>query len=176
MLIYGSPEVVSFPFDFEKDEIGVPLVACLTTPVFQFIGVRLSEFQAPLTDRFVGQHDPTLGHDFFDITETEGEADIQPDAVTNNLGWEAIPFGEGGRCLCFHVVSMPEVSAFQQVDSTLLPAQAYGISTLRCSLFSPKHAVLDSCASRHVSAKTSREQLITLSISSYALSMSSRKN
>jgi hypothetical protein len=57
----------------EKDLIKMPFVASLAATMLQFMGIRLSEFQAPLPHRFLGQHDSTFSHDLFDITETEGK-------------------------------------------------------------------------------------------------------
>ena len=89
VLIDSSPEVVRLAVDLEVHFIQVPLVSRFWATMFQLIGVRLAKFQTPLSDGFVGQHDPTLGHDLFDITETQGEAEAQPDAMANNLSWEA---------------------------------------------------------------------------------------
>jgi hypothetical protein len=80
ILINGSPEIVGLPIDFEKDLIKMPFVAGLAATMLQFSGIRLSEFQAPLPYRFIGQHDSTFSHDLFNITETEGETKIQPAA------------------------------------------------------------------------------------------------
>jgi hypothetical protein len=74
-------EVVRFPVDLEIYFIQVSLVSRFRATMFQLIGVRLTTFQTPLSHRFVGQHDPTLCHHLFDITETQGRAEIQPDVV-----------------------------------------------------------------------------------------------
>lgn len=68
----------------EKDLIQAPFVSRWRTTAFQLVRVGLPKFQAPLPHRFVGQHNSTLGHEFFDVTETEGETEIEPDAVTDD--------------------------------------------------------------------------------------------
>ena len=54
ILINRSPEIMSLSIDLEIHFIQVPLVSCLTTTAFEFIGVRLPEFEAPLPNRFLG--------------------------------------------------------------------------------------------------------------------------
>ena len=40
ILVDGSPQIVRFPIDFEKDLIKMPFVSSLATTVLPFIGVR----------------------------------------------------------------------------------------------------------------------------------------
>ena len=39
-----------------------------------------------------GHFNPAIEHHFFNISETEWEGVIQPDAVGNDFGWEAMSF------------------------------------------------------------------------------------
>ncbi len=81
--------------DFQENLIQMPCVSRLAMMMLQCIGVGLTKFQAPLPNRCVGQHNATLCHELFDITETDREAKIQPHTVTNNLRMETEPFVEG---------------------------------------------------------------------------------
>ncbi|GHO56262.1 hypothetical protein KSB_47370 [Ktedonobacter robiniae] len=70
----------------------MPRISRPDAAMLQLIGVHLPKFEAPLTDRFVGEHDSPLCHEFFDITKTERKTEIQPDTMTNNHGRKAVPF------------------------------------------------------------------------------------
>jgi hypothetical protein len=112
MLIDRSPEVVPLAIDSEKHLVQVPLIATARATTAQFIDVGLTELQAPLAHGFVGEHDASLGHELFDVAKTEGEAKIEPDTMTDDLGWEAIAFVAGSRNVCFHEVILPQCLAF----------------------------------------------------------------
>jgi len=88
----------------------VPLVATARATTAQFIGVSLTELQTPLTHRFIGQRNATLGHEFFDVAKTEREAEIQPDAVTDDFGRKAVSFVLGSRCVRLQIALLPYAS------------------------------------------------------------------
>src|ERR687884_1693145 len=50
--------------------------ACPAPP--QPVGIGLAELRTPLSDGFVGHHDPTLQHHLFDLAEAEREPVIEP--------------------------------------------------------------------------------------------------
>jgi hypothetical protein len=62
----------------------VPVVSTARATVAQFTGVCLAKFQAPLPNRFLGEHDASLCQEVLDSTDTEQEAEIQPDAVADS--------------------------------------------------------------------------------------------
>jgi hypothetical protein len=95
MLVNGPPQLVLFASDFQEHLIQMPCVSRPAAMALQLIGVGLTKFQAPLPNRFVGQHNAALCQELFDLTETEREANRQPHTVTNNLRRETEPFGEG---------------------------------------------------------------------------------
>jgi len=68
MLIDRSPQKVFLSSDPQNDLVQVPCVSTRRTTTTQFIGVRLPEFQAPLSHRFIGHHNASLGQKIFDIT------------------------------------------------------------------------------------------------------------
>src|SRR6266702_369155 len=88
----------------------MPFVPTTRATTTQLISVGLPEFEAPLPHRFIAHNDPSPGEKFLNITKTEREAEIQPDSVTNNLRRETEPFVIGSRSVCFHAISMPEIS------------------------------------------------------------------
>ena len=49
-----------------------------------------SEFQTPQVNVLMGNHYAALDPHFLDITKTETETEIQPDALENDLGREAM--------------------------------------------------------------------------------------
>ncbi len=97
-----SPELVLLAIDVQKHLITMPLVPRFGTTFFQFIGVRLTEFQTPLTDGFIDQHDSTCRHDLFDVAITEREAKTQPDAVADDCGRKTLSFVLGSCRRLFH--------------------------------------------------------------------------
>ncbi len=101
MLINCSPEIVQLAIDGEKDLVKLPFVAGLGTTSTQLLGILLAKFLAPLPDRFIGEDDPTLGHQFFDIAIAEWKTEIEPDCVTNTLRGKAIA-RVGGRGWCYY--------------------------------------------------------------------------
>jgi hypothetical protein len=54
------------------------------------IGVILAELLTPAADRFVRDPDAAFEQDFLNVPVAEGEAIIEPDAMTDNLRWKAM--------------------------------------------------------------------------------------
>ncbi len=53
----------------------------------------------PVADSFVRDRDPPLGEEIFDISETQAEAVIEPDGVTDDFGRESIAVIAGRRVI-----------------------------------------------------------------------------
>src|SRR5204863_560769 len=51
---------------------------------------RGTELQHPSPHRFVGDVEPSFGQQFLDIAVAQGEAEIEPDRVLDDLGREAM--------------------------------------------------------------------------------------
>src|SRR5437762_7390823 len=49
-----------------------------------------SEHRHPAPDRFVGDIDAAFGEQLFDVSEAQGEAEIEPDCVLDDLRREAV--------------------------------------------------------------------------------------
>src|SRR6266849_342134 len=54
------------------------------------LGISLSELQAPVVHRLIGNCYPALIHHLLHVTEAEGEAEIQPHAVADDLRGETM--------------------------------------------------------------------------------------
>jgi hypothetical protein len=77
---------VAFAIDGEKDLLQMPLVAGSGTPLTELIGIRLAKLAAPLAAGFVGHDHAACQEQLFHITVAEAEADVQPDAIADDLG------------------------------------------------------------------------------------------
>src|SRR5450631_127401 len=92
ILVAGPPQILQLPLNLKKDFVEVPSVPKVSTPCAQAFGVRLSELLTPFPIRFVAHHDTTLGHHFVDVAKTQAESKVQPHAVADDLGGEAMAF------------------------------------------------------------------------------------
>jgi len=50
----------------------------------------LAELAAPLPNRLIGHDDAASEEELFHIAVAETEPKIEPDAMTDDLGWEAV--------------------------------------------------------------------------------------
>ena len=66
-----------------------------------------------MTNRFIGDGDPTFGKQLFDLSETEAEPMVQPDGATDDLRWKT-KTAVAGR-FGIHHVSLPKPA---QLDNT----------------------------------------------------------
>lgn len=64
-----------------------------------------------MSNSFIRDDGPTLCEKLFDIAETEQEAEIQPDGVTDNFRWKAKAFIIGSSDVCFHAAILIHCSA-----------------------------------------------------------------
>jgi hypothetical protein len=85
VLINRPPQVVLLAIDRDEDLIEVPLVAEAWPPAAQLLGVGLPELAAPLADALLGHRHPALGQELFDVAVAEGEAEVEPDGVADDL-------------------------------------------------------------------------------------------
>jgi hypothetical protein len=68
----------------------VPLRARAWAALPQLARDQRAKFQHPAPHRFIGDVKPTLGQQFLDVSVAQGEAEIQPDRVLDDLGREAM--------------------------------------------------------------------------------------
>src|ERR1700722_13124174 len=64
---------------------GGPMTSAAKLP-----GEQWPELQHPSSDRFIGDVQPALGQQIFDIAEAEGKAKIQPHGVPDDVRWELV--------------------------------------------------------------------------------------
>ena len=60
------------------------------TSATKFLGEQRPELQHPSSDRFIGDVQPALGQQIFDIAEAEGKAKIQPHGVPDDVRRELV--------------------------------------------------------------------------------------
>ncbi len=85
LLVYGSPEIVAYAMHGEKHLIQMPRVSRSGTSVAQLMGIGLPELPAPRAHGFIGQDDPTRGHQCFNVPVAQAKTEVQPEAVTDDL-------------------------------------------------------------------------------------------
>ena len=85
-LVHRPPQVDELPVDLADYFIEMPGIPTPTPPVTQTTGVLGTELQTPQANGFMGHHNAALQHHFLGITETLAEAEVQPDAMGNDLG------------------------------------------------------------------------------------------
>jgi hypothetical protein len=91
-ILGGGEEVVAFATEGRKHLIQVPCIPGSRTPAPELIGIRLPALAAPLTDGFVGHDYPACEQEFFPIPAVEAQAVVQPDAVGDDFGREAVVY------------------------------------------------------------------------------------
>jgi hypothetical protein len=60
------------------------------TSAAKFLGEQRPELQHPSSDRFIGDVQPALGQQIFDIAKAEGKAKIQPLGVPDDVRRELV--------------------------------------------------------------------------------------
>jgi len=92
VLVDRAPEAMALAINGQKDLVQVPLVPWLGASTLQLIGVVLPKFQTPLADGFMRDVDPAFKEELLHVTVAQGEAIIEPDAMTDDLTGEAVVF------------------------------------------------------------------------------------
>jgi hypothetical protein len=93
--------------DGQKDLIQVPFITRSRATPAELIGISLPELPASIPHGFVGQRDPALRHQLFDVPVAQAEAEVQPHTMANDLGWEPMALVGIGCWWCLQAVSMP---------------------------------------------------------------------
>jgi hypothetical protein len=90
VLIDGTPKVVAFTANGDKNLIHIPRISQATAAPFQCTGIGWTEFGAPLSDCFVRNRDTPFRQQIFGITEAETEAVVPPDGMTDDFWWKPV--------------------------------------------------------------------------------------
>ncbi len=108
MVIDRTPQVGRFPINLQKNFVQIPFVASFGSTVPEFVGILLPELQAPLAHGFIRDHDAAFSQQLFHIPIAEGEAKIEPNSMTDDLGGKAEAFvRRRSSGACVHAPSMP---------------------------------------------------------------------
>tara|TARA_R110001599_G_scaffold351965_1_gene585331 strand:+ start:20126 stop:20428 length:303 start_codon:yes stop_codon:yes gene_type:complete len=67
-------------------------IAIASMPTFQSAGINGTEFDTPETNRFLGYGDASFSQEILNIAMTQIEAIVQPNCVTNYVGWKSVAF------------------------------------------------------------------------------------
>ena len=78
---------------------------------FQSACINSSEFDTPETDGFSAHCDTPLSEKIFNIAMTEIEAIVEPNGVTDDIGWESVAF------VCIHLLIL--ANSDSQLGDTL---------------------------------------------------------
>ena len=91
VLIYRTPEILALPIDRHEDLVQIPCVAQATLAAFQTTGVLGAELHGPLSDRFISYVHSAFGEQILNFPIAETESIIEPDRMTDDLWWKAMP-------------------------------------------------------------------------------------
>ena len=90
ILIDGSPQIEALTSDGDEEPIDMPGVAESALFPTQSAGVGRSEFLTPVSDRFIGDKDSSLGEQVFYVSKAQGEPMVQPNGVTDDFRRKAV--------------------------------------------------------------------------------------
>ena len=89
-VVDGTPETHSLAGDPHHHLVQMPAVARPRATLSQPPSDRGTELQHPSPHRFIGDVEPSCGQQFLDIAVAQGEAEIEPNRVLDDLPREAI--------------------------------------------------------------------------------------
>jgi hypothetical protein len=101
ILVHSSLQIRSLALNLNDDFIEMPLVRRFREAAANLVGVGLGQLETPFANCFVSNLDASIEHHFFDVSETEGESEVQPDAVGDDLGGKAMSFITDAHSLSF---------------------------------------------------------------------------
>ena len=85
-----APDEDHSAIDFQIDLIQMPRGARLRTALSQTGGDRWPEVIDPASNALVGDRDPALGEQVFDVSKAQRKPDVKPDCLLNDLRREPI--------------------------------------------------------------------------------------
>tara|TARA_B100000315_G_scaffold209727_1_gene205635 strand:+ start:572 stop:946 length:375 start_codon:yes stop_codon:yes gene_type:complete len=90
LTINGSPQVHLLAANIYENFVQMPDVERGATAFAYPTGIGWSEFQNPQPNRFVTDINTALREEIFDVTEAQGEAEVEPYGLPNNVGVKAV--------------------------------------------------------------------------------------
>ena len=88
--VNGSPEIDQATIDLEIDLVEMPDGVRLRPAFTQVSRDHGSKMVHPATHRLIGNHDSAFRQQILDVAEAQGEPDIKPDRLLDNLGRETV--------------------------------------------------------------------------------------
>jgi hypothetical protein len=117
LLIPRSPQVMALTADRQKPFIEVPLATGLRPKAAQPVGIILTEFTTPFTDRFVGHVNTAFDEERWHVSVARGETVVEPDPMADDLAWKAAMVIRLRVMSWGHVGCLPWYLSFMQVSS-----------------------------------------------------------
>jgi len=90
LVIDSTPEIQPLARDAHHHLVQMPAIARPRAALAQPSRDRQAELQHPAPHGFVGDVEPAFGQQFLDIAIAQGEAEIEPDRMLDDLGREAM--------------------------------------------------------------------------------------
>jgi hypothetical protein len=90
LVIDGTPEIHLPTGNPDHHLVQMPPVTRPRATPAQPSGDRRAEFQHPTPHRFIGEVEPALGEQLLDVSVAQGEAEIEPDRVLDDLAGKAM--------------------------------------------------------------------------------------
>jgi hypothetical protein len=107
ILIHGPPQIMPWPLHRQKHLIQMPPIPRAGVLAAELMGIGLPELWAPIAHGFIGQDDAPFSHQLLDIAIAQAEAEVQPDAVADDLCREPMALIQVADGWCGHTASMP---------------------------------------------------------------------
>src|SRR5215468_955173 len=97
----------------------MPLITRPRTAATELVRILLPKLTTPFPNRLIGYDHPTFTQQFFDITEAQTEAKVQPDGVANDLNRKPMVLVAWGCCSNAHTATVSYSRSIKQVVNAL---------------------------------------------------------
>jgi hypothetical protein len=88
--IDGAPQVGHAAIDLEIDFIQMPARVAFRSAFTQVRCNHGPEVVYPASNGLVGDRNAALCQQVFDVAQAQGEPEVEPDRLLNDLGWESV--------------------------------------------------------------------------------------
>jgi len=90
ILIDSTPQILPLSPNCYEQFIHVPDVAQATLSVPDHAGILATEFPTPLSNGFVGNCDPALCQQVFNISKAQAESVVKPNSMADDIRWKSM--------------------------------------------------------------------------------------
>jgi len=98
LVVDRTPKPVTISANTDNHLIEVPVIARSRSCPPQFGRDGAAKLKEPASKRFIAHIDAALRQQFLNVAKGELEPGIEPDGVSNDVGWEAVAFvGDWGH-------------------------------------------------------------------------------